>query len=270
MKDFVGGLTEGGWTLFVGWILPGAIGVSSFAFLVLPSISYLPILEQLVGLSFTERITIIGLASLLIGLCLSALQTQLYRLAEGYIWPSRIRASGRRRQLKRYQELIKKADAADDDSLETALLEEKIGRFPPNSSQGDIAPTALGNSIRSLETYAWNRWKLDSQSLWGEVLASAPEYLRDEQSRARAAVDFFVASAAVCLLYFLAALLAMFAKGAAHLIVGSSAVISIALVFPLYRGAITATDHWRLTTRALVNMSRLSLLRSLGCAYQTI
>lgn len=78
--------------------------------------------------------------------------------------------------------------------IRRALLQERLARYPVDA--GQLAPTQLGNAIRHFEEYANDRYRLDSQLLWNELTAVAPDQARRQVDVARTSVDFFV-----CLLY---------------------------------------------------------------------
>jgi hypothetical protein len=146
-------------------------------------------------------------------------------------------------------------------ALQQSLLTEQM-RYPVADDQ--VAPTRLGNAIRRLETYAYDRYQLDSQALWYELTAVAPKPLRQDIDRARAGVDFFV-----CLLYgqLLVAAAALVSLGAPHphdvtLVVTAAVLIVLTPVW--YRLAWATTDDWASAVRALVDLGRKPLAESLG------
>src|SRR5207248_3063478 len=96
----------GGRALLVGWILPSAINVLIFGFVIIPKFSGF-------GDDATRSAVFGLLGTVLLGLVLAAVQTQLYRLLEGYLgWPQRLFQAGRRRQLARKHLLQGRLNAA--------------------------------------------------------------------------------------------------------------------------------------------------------------
>jgi len=192
---------------------------------------------------------------------LNSLQYALYRILEGYYFPDRVASLLERFQLWRKRRLIRQIGTKSSRS-KLALRIERLTSYPPDD---EIRPTRLGNSIRAIETYGYNRFELDTQALWIELYALAPDALRDEQDHARASVDLFV-----CLTY-LSALLGVcsladlgFTSGGLSdrlLIVGLSAVL---LVPFWYRMAIESTRYWFSAVRAVVNVERRDLSTQLG------
>jgi hypothetical protein len=299
MNDIAKGILAGGWSLLVGWILPTAINALVFGLFVLPSLHGVPIISSLSHSGAQERsLAILGVA-VVGGLVLNALQVPLYRALEGYLWPAGIARKNRDRQLAAKHLLQDRIDAirlralndksqlespedkqrlaelsadpkvnkfAKRDQARTAvqrsLLRERLRRFPVDDDQ--VAPTRLGNAIRRLEEYGYNRYRLDSQALWYELTAAASKQLSHQMDTARAGVDFYV-----CLLYgqLLVAAMALVSLAAPHphqttLVV--TAGILIALTPFWYRLAWLTTDDWAYTVRALVDLGRKPLAEGLG------
>jgi hypothetical protein len=147
-------------------------------------------------------------------------------------------------------------------TIRRQLYLERLGRFPEDDDQ--IAPTRLGNAIRRLEWYAQNRYCMDSQTLWYELVAVAPEQVRRDESQARTNVDFYV-----CLLYghVVVAVSAFITLGFRHgrgVSLAISGAVLIGLTVLWYRFAVAATDDWASAVRALVNLGRKPLAEALG------
>jgi hypothetical protein len=151
----------------------------------------------------------------------------------------------------------------EGNSLKYALLYERVQRFPASDAQ--LAPTALGNSIRRFEHYASDRYMLDSQLLWHHLSASAPDRLNKVQENARTNVDFFV-----CLVYgssftaacALATLIASGGRGVSWWAV----LLGVAGARVTYRLAVITTDEWGSAVRAMVDHGRLGVAKSFGLA----
>jgi hypothetical protein len=229
------------------------------------------------------------------GLVLSALQTPLYRLLEGYLlWPSAVAAKRRDHYVRVRNLMQKRLDAIDLRKLKNPTPEEKHQlaklKADPNVSRflkrhksltavqqsllaeqlrypiadEQVAPTRLGNAIRRFEEYAFDRYRLDSQGLWYELTAAAPKQLRHQIDSARAGVDFFV-----CLLYgqLLVAAASLASLGAPHphdLTLVVTAAVLVVLTPVWYRLARANTDDWALAVRALVDLGRKPLAKSAG------
>jgi len=299
MIDIVKGVIGGAWTLLVGWIFPTAINVVLLLFAISAVRKHVHWINQIwpdspAGLSLLAVAT-----AVLFGLILSALQNPLYRILEGYLlWPTRAYTAGCARQRNAKQLYIDRlklirlegqaigdlsvsdiillgnlrkdprlAHFAAKDKKRTppqvSVLRERKARYPHDNEQ--ITPTRLGNAIRRLEEYGYDRYRLDTQILWNELTGTVPEQVRRQVEFARASVDFFV-----CLLYgHVVVLISMIALVAAHthgagvfdqLVIG----ISVLVLIPVwYRAAVSSTDEWAAAVRALVNIGRKPLADAL-------
>jgi hypothetical protein len=299
MSDIAKGILGGGWSLVAGWILPTAINVLLFGLFVLPSLhgdrlaSYLS--ETGVG---GKSLVVLG-ASVVAGLTLSALQTPLYRVLEGYLlWPRWLARKGLGRQLRRKSCLKNRVEAIrlrtresgnrltleekkklkelesdlsvskfsrndrERTVVQVGLLRERLRRYPVDDEQ--VAPTRLGNAVRRLEEYGYQRYLLDSQAVWYELKAVAPRQLSRQVEVARAGVDFFVCLLYGNLLVAATAIASLAASDAHYTTLLVTAVCATALAPLWYRLAEVTTDDWALATRALVDVARKPLAEAVG------
>jgi hypothetical protein len=294
VSDLIKGVLGGGWFLVVGWIVPSAVNVLVFALFVFPSLVSAWPFQAVAHTNLAGRSLILLGVAVLMGLVLMSVQTPLYRLLEGYLWwPTWAATWGEKRQKRNKYRLELRLLSARGEKLEEKdearlaavrsflgvnsrsqindsvpstirrqLIEESIERFPEDDSQ--IAPTRLGNAIRRLEWYAQDRYCLDSQTLWYELIAIAPEQVRRDESNSRTSVDFYV-----CLIYghlvvAIGALSTLVFRPERPVSLGIIAAVLIALTFVWYRLAVAATDEWAAVVRALVNLGRKPLAEALG------
>ena len=142
------------------------------------------------------------------------------------------------------------------------LLREQIRRYPVDDNQ--VAPTRLGNAVRRLEEYGYDRFRLDSQTLWYELFSTASEQTRKQVDQARTTMDFLV-----CLLYghlvvAVGAVAALFVTDGRVVTLTVLALCLTLLSWFWYRIAVVSTDDWAAATRAMVNVGRTSLAAELG------
>jgi hypothetical protein len=262
VADLLGGLTSSGWLFLFAWVLPSSIFVSGVATLVLPALrdAIAPQATILASFAFVEQSLVLAFLALALGLVMGAASTPLYRLLEGYTWPARLRAWGTGRQRSR-KELIASSVEEMEDGPEKALRYEQLQRFPGDP---DIAPTRLGNALRAFETYGVDRYDLDSQSFWTELLTVVPDSLRTELARARANVDFFVATTYLSAAFGVLAVATGLAGGSAGAGLALLGIVALALSPCCYRLAVTSTTYWASTVRALVHLGRKELAAGLG------
>lgn len=299
MADIAKSLLTGAWTLLIGWIFPTALNVGVFLFAIDPSLRHVHLLSRLRPTTPAGTSLLLLTMSILLGLVLSALQNWLYGILEGYyLWPRKLYSRGctRRRSAKadlrdridimRLERLKEKPQGLGTDDAERlaearrnmritkevekdrartapqqALLEEKLARYP-NDAQ--IAPTRLGNAIRRLEEFGYDRFRLDSVVLWNELMGAAPDQVRQQVDVARANVDFFIALIYGHIGITVAALASLSSAHADNTVLVATAVV-LGLLTPVwYMAAVASTDEWASAVRALVNLGRKPLADSLG------
>ncbi|GAA4010288.1 hypothetical protein [Streptomyces plumbiresistens] len=299
MGDIAKGVLGGGWSLLVGWILPTAINLGILAITMGPSLRQVPVANQIFTASPGAKALLLLIASVLTGLILNALQVPLYRVLEGYLlWPARLYARRSRHHRKRRSDLADvltrtrrarrsaaermqsagtaqgpptpdgEAPPAPDPRNEVltatqqALLGERLARYPVQDDQ--VTPTRLGNAIRRLEEYGYDRYRLDSQVLWNELTAMAPEQARRQVDTARTSVDFFIALLYGHTVLVAMALCATSVDSADPPVLLGTAGVLCALCPLWYRAAVAATDEWAAAVRALVNLGRHPLAQAMG------
>ncbi|MGW2553559.1 hypothetical protein [Streptomyces sp. NPDC001635] len=267
MGDIAKGALGGAWSLLVSWVLPTAINLAIFLFTAAPHLRNIGAVRRLWPSSDSDTALLLLVASVLLGLTLHALQVPLYRILEGYLlWPARAYSRGCRRHRTAKRDLAIRLESLRRErhgtTAQRSLLEERLSRYPIDDDQ--IAPTRLGNAIRRFEEYGYNRYRLDTQTLWNELTGTAPAEIRRQVEAARTSVDFFVA-----LLY--GHLAVVFAIVATVLYAGDDLALLLTtcvwliLLTPVwYRSAVTSTDEWAAAVRALVNVGRKPLADSLG------
>ncbi|MEV4556295.1 hypothetical protein AB0K51_04760 [Kitasatospora sp. NPDC049285] len=300
MGDIAKGAFSGAWALLVGWILPTAVNLGVFLIAVWPTLSTTRLAAGTTPSPLPSTSLMLLTGSVVAGLVLFALRTPLYRFLEGYLlWPDRL-ATRRAAHHVHTKQLLKKrrnlillatrerdggplttgqtdrlaalrADpelrrhrAADErrSAVQRALLGERLGRYPVDD--GQVTPTRLGNAIRRFEEYGHDRFRLDSQVLWEELSAVAPEPVRRQLETVRTNVDFFVALLYGHLLVAATALGSLTAAAARTAPLLATTVLLSGLAPVWYRCAIAATDGWAAAVRALVNVGRKPLAEALG------
>jgi hypothetical protein len=252
----------------VPWIFAAAIGLGAASLFLLPAASALHLAGPIGSWDTTTKGLVLFTAAVLIGFTMGAASTPLYRLLEGYVGPSAWWQGAAERQRTVRRELQKKLDEIDPTTVQAALLYEKLDRFPADERQ--MAPTRLGNALRAFETYGVDRYQLDSQLLWYELVSVIPKKLQDELDNSRAGTDFFVAMVYITATYGLTSLALFFVAiynglYLAGLGLWIGAVLAI-LAFPLmsYGLAVSSTTYWATTVRAMVNLGRTKLAEQYG------
>lgn len=303
MADILKGLA-GGWSFLVSWVFPSAIAWTVFAFLDFPRLQHVPVFEQIgVTSPANQALALIG-ASIFTGLLLSSLSTVLFRLIEAYYlvpepiaaWMrgrQQLRMQALRQQLQKLQQLRQErkvifapvdspSRGTEIDGKETSapgavtrqanlqtgidvrigLIQERLRRYPADDRQ--FGPTQFANALRAIETYGWDRYRLDSQTLWSELISVVPDSLRTEEEAARAPVNFSVS------MMYLSALLGIVCIAVGLSTAGSAiaaiavGILSILSVPAWYRLAVLNTRYLSSVVQAVVNVGRVELAKKMG------
>lgn len=260
MSEIAKGLI-GLWSLLAGWIFP------AFIFVELGAITAAVVLDREPFKSFFARplvdsqSTILFIAAVL-GFLFSALQKPLYKVLEGYWWPKPLRDWGIERQRAKRERKIAEANRAVRKRTRKESLVWVNMRY---SNQADeVAPSTFGNAMRRFETYAFDRYHLDSQVLHHHLSASTPESVMRAQDAARVTVDFGVCTAWSGILLTATSLSMWVGLGGRDMLLVWVALLSAAAAVAGYRIAILGTDEWAATVRAQVDLGRGKLATSLG------
>jgi hypothetical protein len=283
----------GGWSFLLSWVLPGALFWSVFGLFIFPSLDGLPIFREVAGTSFANQSLVLAGAAIFTGLLLNATSNVLYRILEGYylsrvshgrMWKhlkqrqikKRDRLRDRLNRLRETPEAVpqeeaskavpqdkiqKDSKAVPRDQVREGLLRERLRRYPADPEQ--FGPTSFANALRAIETYGWNRYKLDSQALWSELTAVAPESLRTEEEAARTPINF-----SVSLLY-----LSLVTAGICGIAFGTTdqslslvfvGFVALALAPAWYQLAVLNTRYLNSVVQAIVNLGRQELAKKYG------
>jgi hypothetical protein len=147
-------------------------------------------------------------------------------------------------------------------NVRVGLVRERLRRYPADVRE--VGPTRFSNALRAIETYGWNRYRIDSQTLWSELQTVVPEELRGEHERARAPINFFVSLiylSFIQLLVCVALLLRQSGPTLSLIIVGAALVL---LIPAWYRLAVLNTRYLMAVMQATVNVGRLELAAKFG------
>jgi len=260
MADILKGLAGAGGSFIFAWAFPSAIALAVFHAVDLNRLGFDSIL-RISTLAPAEQALALGIAASGVGLVMNALSTPMYRLLEGYSLPNAIQVRMIDSERRRRKAIEAQTVAAE--GVRLSLLQERLQRLPMNDAQ--TAPTRLGNALRSFETYAVDRYWLDSQMFWSELYAVVPDSLRKESEVARSSVDFFVAATYLsAILGALTCVTAFLVRSGPDLWILLLGAVCLALAPVWYRSAVGSTSYWASTVRALVNVGRVPLAAAFG------
>jgi hypothetical protein len=179
----------------------------------------------------------------------------IIQLFEGYVGPLRwFSRWGRKYQLGR-------ATSASDDRRQT--------RYPVHKPAGalawnDVAPTTLGNVLKSAETYSEGRYGVQAVRVWPRLYHLLPEELRTSLADARASMEFLLVVAFFGSIFApVATLYLVYAEASLEWtlisLLGGSVV-----AFAAYRGAHAPAEIYGDHVRAAFDLHRLELLKAVG------
>jgi hypothetical protein len=260
-----------------------------------------PIFRDIGTTSSANKALVLLGVSILTGLLLSSLSTVLFRVIEGYcLVPERVAAWMRVRQQRQQQTLksrlqhlqqlredakpipiqsgISQPVHTQESSLSDEvtgsdpsqigidvrinLVRERLRRYPADERQ--FGPTQFANALRAIETYGWDRYRLDSQTFWSELISVVPDSLRDEEEGARAPMNFSVSMMYVSGLVGIACLIVGFSISGSW-IAPIVAGVALLLLVPLwYKLAVLNTRYLGSVVQAIVNVGRVELAKKMG------
>lgn len=269
MADLVKNVLGGGWSLIIGWILPVFLTLQLLAYLVLGELRLGEQVKNFSDQSTTYQQTVILSIAAITGLVLAASQAPLYRILEGYLfWPKRLAQSRTAKHRGRRDSLVAQHEgiATTQRGVESGLVYEKAARYPAAARQ--FAPTSFGNAIRRFETYAGDRYKLDSQLLWHNLSAAAPDRVVSAVTNARTNVDIFVCFVYGGMLTVICGIAGLTRTGITEHSLSTRSLLAVclgALISILsYRLAVLGTDEWDAAVRALVDHGRTGVAVAFG------
>lgn len=264
MGDLMNGIASGMAGFVFAWLVPAAVAVALAALVLGDELATMGTFHTIFDFASAGELAataaFIGVTfTLAVLLAYSALP--IYRLLEGYHLPRSISTRMRNRHIRKWRRLNALQDLSDETGISVPGLNAEILLSYPDEEQF-IMPTRLGNSLKALERFGSSRYGCDSQMLWYELQAVAPEALREDTSQGRAPVDFFVGSvtcfsALVCVSLVVGIL-------RQDLGAGALALIAALVVVASYQGAVRNMKDWANSVKALVNLCRLDVAARLG------
>jgi hypothetical protein len=263
LNSLFGPLSGGGWGFLAGVVAPVAIALGLFDLAVLPYVPW-EVVDDFYGMTSGEQIALLGFIGILIALGLSALQTPLYSVLEGYLyWPKWLQDRRIEHHKDERQRFLDDHELPPEiKDLQQGILLVRSQRWPVMENQ--IAPTRLGNAIRSFEVYGWDRFCLDNQTLWYELEAVTPPSLLLQQERIRVPVDFCVNGLYLAAAYAVTSAAVGLTQGEANTLLLVAAGIAVGVAFGCYLLATSAARAWGYVVQAIINHGRLPLANSLG------
>ena len=256
------------------WLLPTAVAVGLFWIVCIPALADASVWPVLTGAAhgalkargLGEAFGLAAFTVLSLSVVLAYSSQLIYRILEGYHLPQWLDQSLTRRQQCRVRRLMALKTAlernpAGPKSKAYGIALEQLGLYPP--AVESIMPTRLGNALKTLEAFGLDRYGLDSQQFWFELVGTAESSIRQENEEMRAQVDLFVAALAVFALLVIASLVTAVEsnepRAPALLAAGAALFLPIA-----YKGALRNMKDWVNSTRAMINLGRHRVASGMG------
>lgn len=256
---------SGGLARFVfAWLMPSFIALGLFVLYVLPDVQTLAAVQPIVQPAASSGITAALIFAFLV-LTLSVLfayaSLPIYQLLEGYTLPGPLRRAGARRHRGKYtrlQALQRRYETTG--VLPPGLDFDQLRAYPHDLAS--VRATRLGNALTAMESWSRNRYHLDSQTMWFELLGVSSDNVRRDTEEGRAPVDFFVSAIAHAVLLaassWTVAALRQSPQAAA---VGALAAVTIPVSYHL---AVKNVLDWNQSVKAMVNLGRRDLAEKMG------
>lgn len=257
--------------------------VPAFVFLLLNQVVILPLLPgtdviaDFLMWSISYKFTLLTVLAFLLGYTLTILNIPLIRLFEGYPWCNTW--YGQRlikRKLLQKQTLqielakhmlaeiaAEASDQQNDNSIRYELIKLQLSEQFPEDDTFTL-PTSLGNTIAAFEDYPFQRYSIDTITIWPRLvpILSAKQYSVFIE-REKAALDFMINFS------FLFTILSIEVTYISLLyspnIYASLRIGGVFFLFALicYRIAVVAAGSWGMTVKVAFDLHRYSLLDAL-------
>src|SRR2546427_946786 len=136
-----------------------------------------------------------------LGMVLSFLSNDIYKIYEGRSWPQSVFDAARRLQQGRVEALVRAAARAKgaQRSLKHRELWYTLRRYPVNEAGEPYAshPTLLGNILAAYEDYPLSRYGMDSVFYWTRIWLQLEREKKDEIDSIWCVADGLVSLSAV-------------------------------------------------------------------------
>lgn len=240
-------------------LIPAAVAVGIFAFLVYPSFPEGSLVDNIDSLSSSETLGLLGLATLTMSLAATVLRPLAQSLLEGHRFRRQLGwlQARNQRKLVRLEQELRRPDLAADDFV---TFSRQKRDFPDRLDL--VMPTRLGNRMRAAETYGLTRFGLDTPTFTYELRKHAGEQLVLDLDRNAGAIDAMISSVVCAWAFAVGTTIVLLAGGELHLLIHvlGAAVVAVAS----YYGSVAAAKGHLAGMRALVHEGRYPLAKSLG------
>jgi hypothetical protein len=256
-----------GFARFVfAWIPPALVSVGTFAVFLWPMIeetkAFKPVRQAAHG-GTIDAVLVFAFIVLTFSILTAYSALPIYQVLEGYSLPSIAKKPLLRRQRREFVRIrAAERSYALTGRLPPGITTDDFRRFPMTMAY--VRPTLLGNALTAMEHWGRDRYSLDSQTMWYELLGSSSNEVRQDVDEGRAPVDFFVSTIAhMCSLSVACIATAVFIPESR---IRASVIILIAVaVIPIsYHLAVRNVLDWSQSVKAMINVGRVNLAAALN------
>jgi hypothetical protein len=256
-----------GFARFVfAWLTPSVVTVGIFAVFLWPEVQstspFRP-MSHVTGEGATAAAIIFTFSVVVLAVTFAYASLPIYRILEGYSLPGFLRRPLLRRQQREFARVrALERRFVTTGKMPTGVTIDDFRRFP--ESPNNVRATRLGNALTAMESWASERYHLDSLLMWHELQGVSRASVRRDTDEGRAPVDFFVSSIAHMALLFVASVVIAALLPHAGIRASVIAVAALLVIPASYRLAVKNMVDWAQSVKAMVNLGRADLANALG------
>ena len=256
---------SGGLARFVfAWLSPSFISLGLFAIFVLPDLRDFGQKKGLLipgSKSGVPGFLVFFFLALTLAVVFAYASLPIYRFLEGYTLPRPLRELLTKRHKRKFVRLKALESRFKSTGVPPPDLDLDLLRAYPEDL-ASVRATRLGNALTAMESWSQNRYHLDSQSMWFELLGVSSDNVRRDTEESRAPVDFFVSAIAhATLLAVTCAVVSIADSSLSSAVVGLVAALTIPMSYSL---AVKNMVDWTQSVKAMVNLGRRDLAEAMG------
>jgi hypothetical protein len=252
-------------------LLPSLVFWVAVATLVISSLGWSKVVKEWRLLDTPTRLLLGAGALLFIILFANVISARLGRLVslyEGY-WPQFLDRWVTKRTRERHKRRLKQLKAAIDE-LDPRALEDRYLHYPVK--EDDVQPTALGNILKSAESYPSEegRYDIDAVFFWPRLYVVLPESLRSDLARARSTLDMLLLTASLAWSFVLLSTVYLLYNRQPNplwwlLSVGGGGLVG----YTAYKSSLSAALAFGELVRSSFDLYRHDLIKQMGFAVPT-
>jgi hypothetical protein len=185
---------------------------------------------------------------------------------EGYRLPEAIAAPARRHQLAHASQQLAKAKEGEDREHQEAAdrFQLTFPVYPEELTAGDVAPTRLGNVLRSAESYSRQRYGVDSVRVWPRLSPLLGDPILSTMTSARTSMEFFLTVSLLSGIYAPIGSIYLICTNADPILIAAALFGGCLISFVSCRSALAPAAIYGEQIRTAFDLYRHKLLGSVG------